>query len=238
MKSVLPCLLSIAMLSTVFAEDRRDGKKRRSLIDSDPDVVYVTDLLPDKETVELSVISRGQVYATKNGGRSLGELSAGKVKLIGFDERACKVQGQGKIGWVRPDILQSEKGDLRELLKTVYEREMTVRNLIAEGVVALGMTRDEVCRVYGKPTKQKLRTTPQGASGTMEFIEYEEIDHFQPFIDPFSGGLFQRFTHTTLEEKSKIIVEFENDVASAIEESESESGGAVRVVSRPLFFFR
>lgn len=238
MKIIAPLLLIVLTISPLFAEERRSSNPRRSLIDSDPEVIYVTDLLGEDAEVELNVKSSTDVYPTKKGGRSLGKISTGTVRLIGFDERACKVQGQGKTGWVRPEALTSDKGEVTELFKTVYEREISVRNLIAEGEVALGMTRDEVCRVYGKPTKQSIRITATGASGSMEFIDYEEVKHFTPFVNRFTGAIFQQFSHTTIEEKSKIVVEFEDDVASAIEESESENGGRVRVVSRPIFFFR
>lgn len=237
MKILAPLLVIALMVSPLSGDDRRSSNSRKSLIDSDPEVIYVADLLGQEQVVELVIASPGEVYPTKKGGRSLGQINSGKVKLIGFDDRACKIQGQGKTGWVRPEILKSGKANITELFKTVYEREMSVRNLIAEGEIALGMTRDEVCRVHGKPTKQSMRVTETGASGTMEFIEYEEVRHFQPLIDPFSGTLFQRFTHSTLEEKSKIVVEFKDDVASAIEESESENGGRVRVVRRPVVFF-
>lgn len=212
-------------------EERQSG--RRSLIDSDPNVIYVADLLPKEERVELVVSEPSQVFATRKGGRKLGVLKGGKVTLIGFDERACKIQGQGKIGWVKPSHLRAEKGNIQELLKTVYNREMEVKKLVAAGEIALGMTRDEVCRVLGEPTKKTLRRTKNGISGTMEFTEYEEVDHFSPVVDPFTGSVFRRYTHSTQEEQSKIIVEFEEGVASAIEESEQESGGDVKVVVRP-----
>jgi len=212
--------------------------KRRSLIDSDPNVIYVRELISDEQGVELAIVAPGRVYSTKTGGRSLGTLSKGKVKLIGFDDRACKVQGQGKIGWVKPSILKAKKGNLQELLKTVYEREIEVRRLIAAGEVALGMSRAEVMRVLGEPTKQSLRRTAEGVGGTMEFIEYEEVKHFDSVVDRFTGSVFRRFSHSTQEEKSKTIVEFEDDVVSAIEESESESGGEVKIVRRPIIWVR
>jgi hypothetical protein len=99
------------------------------------------------------------------------------------------------------------------------------------------MTREEVSRVYGKPTKQSMRRTPEGESGSMEFIEYEEVKHYQPVVNPSTGAVYRRYTHTTQEEKSKVVVEFEENVASAIEESESEEGGAVKIVARPIIYF-
>ncbi|WP_189570751.1 hypothetical protein [Roseibacillus persicicus] len=230
-------LVSILLGSAVFVcseEDRTTGGARRSLIDSDPSVVYVADLLPEDEKVELRVTEATQVYATKTGGRKLGPIKEGKVTLIGFDERACKVQGQGKTGWVKPSVLSAENGNIQELLKTVYQREMDVRKLIEAGEVALGMTRDEVCRVLGKPTKQTLRRTKEGIGGSMEFAEYEEVKHYEPVVDPYTGAVYRRYTHTTQEEKGKVVVEFEDGVASAIEESEQETGGDVKVVVRPV----
>ena len=120
------------------------------------------------------------------------------------------------------------------MLKTVYARQTEVKALIEKGEVALGMSRDEVCQVLGEPTKQTIRRTKEGLSGSMEFTEYEEIRHFQPVVSPNTGRLFRQFTHTTQEEKSKTIVEFENEVVTAIEESEQENGGDVRVVIRPV----
>lgn len=230
-----PLLIGIFLVSvlTLTGEERRSGL-RRSLIDSDPNVVYVADLLPANETVELTVNEPAQVYTSRTGGRKLGVVKEGKVKLIGFDNRACKIQGQGKTGWVKPSQLSASKGNIQELLKTVYIREMEIKRLVAAGEIALGMSREEVFRVLGQPTKQTLRRTKDGISGTMEFIEYEEVKHYEPVVNQYNGNLYRRFTHTTEEEKFKIVVEFENDVASAIEESENDQGGDVRVVVRPI----
>ena len=217
-----------------LAAEKERGNGKRSLIDSDPEVIYVADLLSDKEAVELTVTEPAQVYTSKNGGRKLGVLKGGKVKLIGFDNRACKIQGQGQTGWIKPSLLSAEKGNIQELLKTVYTREMEVKRLVAQGEIALGMSRDEVCRVYGKPTKQTLRRTKEGMSGTMEFAEYEEVKHYEPLVDRYTGAIYRRYTHTTQEEKSKVVIEFEQGVASAIEESEQENGGDVKVVVRPI----
>ncbi len=235
MKGLL-IMLIIGPAMLIWA-DGKPQKGRRSLIDSDPQVIYVSDLIPEDREVQLTVNEPAQVYATRTGGRRLGVIKGGAVRLIGFDDRAVKIQGQGKIGWVKPSVLVAEKGNLQELLKTVYSREMEVRELIANGQIALGMTRDEICRVLGQPTKQTIRRTKDGMEGTLEFIETEEIDHFQPLFNPVTGGIFQSFTHTTVEEKFKIVVELEEGVVTAIEESEQENGGDVRVVVRPFIWF-
>lgn len=229
--------LAVYFLGSVLqlGADNKSSKARGFGIDTDPNVVYVSEILQNQQ-VELGISEPTHVYATRSGGRKLGALKGGKVRLIGFDDRAAKIQGQGKIGWVKISSLVAEKGNIQELLKTVYSREIEVKELIAHGEIALGMTREEITRVVGKPTKQTLRRTKEGVSGTLEFIEYEEIEHFSPVIDPFTGNLFQRFTHTTEEEKSKLVVELEDGIATAIEESETENGGDVRVVIRPALW--
>ena len=211
--------------------------ERRSLLDSEPDVVY-TDEFTEKE-IELLAVKPGVVYATKKGGRKLGVLKLNsKAKLVGFTERAYKVHGQaahaGISGWVSPQALASKDKDFVENLKKVYERQLEVRTLIANHEVAIGMSMEEVSKAMGRPTKTKVRRTAKGQSGKWEFVEYEEVGHYQMIRDPESGQIFRQLTHTTKEELSKLVVEFENDVVNAIEESENNEGGAVKIVVPPV----
>jgi hypothetical protein len=231
-------VLSAGGVMPGHAEIRK--QERRSLIDSEPDVVY-TEEFTDKK-IELLAIESGTVYATKKGGRKLGVLKLNsKAKLIGFTERAYKIQGEAThasiSGWVSPKALASKDKDFVENLKKVYERQLEVRELIANHEVAIGMSMGEVGAALGKPTKTKVRRTAKGQSGSWEFIEYEEVDHFQTVRDPYSGNIFRQKTHTTKEELNKLVVEFENDVVTAIEETENNEGGGVKVVVPPLFVF-
>ena len=137
MKHQLLAVILVGSVTAFGAERERSGGKR-SLIDSDPDVIYVADILPNVKAVELAVAQPAQVYTSKNGGRKLGVIKGGKVKLIGFDDRAVKIQGQGQTGWIKPSLLAAEKGNIQELLKTVYSREIEVKRLIEQGEIALG----------------------------------------------------------------------------------------------------
>ena len=98
------------------------------------------------------------------------------------------------------------------------------------------MSTEEVSASLGKPTKTKVRQTVKGRTGVWEFIEYEDQDHYQAVRDPVTGRVFRQYSHTTKEEIGKIVVEFENEVVSAIEESENNEGGKVRIVTPPLVF--
>ena len=104
-------LFLIGILGTVVVvcADQKGPAKKGSLIDSDPNVIYVADLVPVDEKVELTLTGPAHVYATKTGGRKLGALREGTVELIGFDDRAVKVKGQGKIGWIKPHFSRPRK---------------------------------------------------------------------------------------------------------------------------------
>jgi hypothetical protein len=213
-----------------------------SLLDSDPEVVYTREFTDD--TIELLVVESGPVYSTKKGkfgGTWLGQLKKDtKVELVGFNETAYQIRGTsdrgGVSGWVSPKILASKDKDFIENFKKVYQRQIQIRELIAKKEIAIGMTMDEVSQVLGRPTKTTMRQTAKGQSGQWEYIEFEEISHYQTVIDPVTRQSFRRFSHITREETSKLVVEFENDVVNAIEESEQRDGGRVKIVVPPVVF--
>lgn len=232
---LVTALLAVALLTPAQAEIRK--QERRSLIDSEPDVVYTEEFTEDK--IELLAVESGTVYATKKGGRKLGVLKLNtKAKLIGFTDRAYKIQGEAThstvSGWVSPKALASKDKDFVENLKKVYERQLEVRELIANHEVAIGMSMDEVAAALGQPTKTKVRRTVKGQTGHWEYIEFEEVDHYRTVRDPYTGALYRQKTHTTREELNKLVVEFEDDVVTALEETENNDGGRVKIVVPPL----
>ena len=232
---MLVCALLLCLPSLTFAELR----EKSSLLNSDPDVVY-TEEFTDKK-IELLVLKPATVYATKKGGRKLGVLKVDtKVTLIGLTGKAYKIRGTathgGVSGWVSPKALGSKDRDFVENFKKVYERQKVVRDLIARHEVAIGMSVEEVSASLGKPTKTKVRQTIKGKTGVWEFIQYEEQDHYQTVRDPLTGRVFRQYSHTTKEELGKIVLEFEGEVVTAIEETENNEGGKVKIVAPPLVF--
>ncbi len=213
----------------------------RSLLDDDPEVVYVREFTD--QDIELLVPQATSIYFTRQGnnGRKLGILKPNsKVALLGFTEKAFKVRGQathGPVsGWVSPKALASKDKDFIENFKKVYARQKLVRDLIANNEVAIGMSIEEVRAALGKPTKTKVRQTAKGKTAKWEFIQYEEKDHYTYVRDPLTGQSFRQFSHTTLEEIGKLVVEFENEVVTALEESENNAGGEVKVIVPPIVF--
>lgn len=232
--------LAFIALGFSFPADAQIHRERKSsLLNNDPDVVYSEEFAA--KPIELLVAKPGVVYATKDGGRARGNLKVdSKVELVGFTDRAYNVRGtlsngNGVSGWVSPLALASRDKDFVTNLKKLYERQIKVRELIAKGEIALGMTPDEVGQVLGEPTKTTMRRTAKGRSGSWEFIEYKEQKNYQLVRDPYTGNVFRQLVSVTKEEISNIKVEFENDVVSALEESENKLGGRHTIVPAPIF---
>ena len=230
MKIILTCAFFFSWILPAAAQ-----------LDADPDVVYVKDFY--EKSVKLKVAKAGWVFATKKGGSKRGALKVGTdVELIGFTEKAYKIRGKkqngsGVSGWVSPAALTSKDKDFAKKIQAVFERQIVVRELIEKKEIAIGMTDLEVAQVLGKPTKSKVRRTAKGQSATLEYIDYEIENHYANFRDPATGGIYRQLTHQTKEEKSKTVVEFENNIVIAIEESEDNGNARRRIVATPITFF-
>ncbi len=213
--------------------------ERKSLLDADPEVVYLDQAL--KKPLDLKVIKEAPVFSDKEGNVRLGTLKANQtVRVEAITEKNYRVRGQGIrdgiAGWVAPWAFSSTDPEFVANLKLLYDRQIQVQKLIAAKSVAVGMTLDEVALSLGKPTKTSLRKTATGQSGRWDFIEYEDIKNYATEIDRTSGQTYRRLVSVTRVEKGKTGVEFENDVVTAVEESEDRQGGNVRIIVPPLFF--
>ncbi len=204
------------------------------------DIVYTEEFTP--ETISLQVEKPGWVYSSKSGGRKRGALKTGtSVQLVSFTDKAYFVRGKkengiGVSGWVTPAAFSSKDPEFVSKLKQVHARQLVVRELIARQEVALGMTTGETLQVLGEPTKTKLRRNAEGQTQVWEYIEYEEISHFSTVHDPYTGLFFRKFSHTTNEEVSKIVIEFENDCINAFEVSENNGPVNPTTVAAPIIF--
>ncbi len=237
MKSELFVLLAALLISPLGAQIKH--VERKSLLDADPDVVYLEQTL--KKPIELKVIKEAPVFSDKDGQHRLGTLKANQtVRLEAITEKIYRVRGQGTrdgiAGWVATWAFSSTDPDFVANLKLLYQRQIQVQALIAAKDVAVGMTLDEVTLSKGNPTKTTVRKTGSGESARWEFITYIEVKHYTTTIDPRTGQAYRQLAYVTQEEKSRTAVEFENAVVTAVEESEDHKGGAVRVIVPPLLF--
>ncbi len=228
MKTVLCLVLTLATLLPALPDDPEQG------------VVSVEEF--SEKGITLQVEKPGIVYATNKGGRNRGILKTGtQVDLVSFTDRAYFVRGKrednvGVSGWVTPAAFSAKDPKFVEKLKQVHARQLLVRELISKKEVALGMTPEEVAQIYPHPTKTKVRRNAKGQTQVWEMIEYEEKNHYAMVRDPVTGAFFRQLTHTTNEEVSKIVVEFENGFVTAIEESENNGPRKPTIVAAPVIF--
>jgi len=231
---VLAMALGVSAQGQVFKKT-----EHKSLLDSDPDVVYMDQTLT--QPLELTVEKEAPVFSDKDGKVRLGYLKTEqKVKLEAMTGKVYKVRGQGTrdgiAGWVGPWAFSSKDPQFVEHLKKLYDRQLEVRKLIAARELAVGMTLDEVGQSRGKPTKTQIRKTGGGQSGRWEYIEYQEVPNYQTYREPSTGQMVRRLVSVTQVEKGKTAVEFENGVVTAIEESEDHKGGNVRIIVPPVVY--
>lgn len=232
-------ILAIAvscLVSPLEAQIKR--QERKSLLDSDPSVVYLDQTIT--KPIELTVIKEAPVFSDKEGRLRLGTLKADQtVRVEAITEKIYRVRGQGTrdgiAGWVAPWAFSSTDPDFVANLKQLYERQIQVQNLIAARQIAVGMTLDEVGLSKGKPTKTTLRKTATGQSGRWEFITYDDVKNYTTEIDS-QGNTFRRLASITRVEKGKTAVEFQDDIVTAVEESEDHQGGNVKIIVPPLIF--
>lgn len=212
---------------------------RKSLLDNEPGVVYLDQAVADP--ILLNVVRKSPVFSDQNGKNQIGTLAAGQeLPLEAMTERAYRVRGKGGrnnvAGWVSPQAFSSKDPDFIAHLRQLFDRQIAVEQFIAAKQAAIGMSLAEVARALGKATKTTLRKTPEGETGSWEFIEFTTINHYTTEIDPLTRQAFRRFAYATQEEKSRTKVEFTNGVVSAIEETEDRQGGNVRIVVPPVIF--
>jgi len=229
----------LALCTTLAATAQGIRKDRKSLLDTDPEVVYLAQWLD--EPVELKVVKQAPVFADRKGSHRLGFLKADQiVRLEAVTDKIYRVRGQGTrdgiAGWVAPWAFTADDPDFAERLKEFYQRQIEVQALIAAKQAALGMTLKEVEAALGQPVKTNLRKTEKGSSGMWEYIDYDEVKHYITRTDPVTRTVYRQLSHIEQVERGRTNVEFKDDIVTAIEHSEDRRGGTVKIIVPPLVF--
>lgn len=225
--------ITISLASSVSAAPKK------SLLNNDPDVIYLNEHI--NRTIHLLVVKPATIYATKKGGRRLGAFKANtKVELLAMTDKAYRVKGKashaGVTGWVSPKLLASKDKNFISNLKKLYERQMIVKELIANKDVAIGMTLDEVRQSIGEPTETEVKQTREGTSGKWDYVITEEHKHYNLVRDPLTGRVYRQLSHITTEEKARTTLEFKDDVITSVTRKKNNGPGKVRIVPAPIIF--
>ena len=234
MKLGMPLLISVVLILPLSAQ-----VARTSLLDSDPEVVYLDRTL--EKPIDLKVIKEAPVYSDKEGKHRLGFLKADQtVRLEAITDKVYRIRSKslrdGIAGWVAPWAFSSNDPEFVAHFKELYERQIQVQALIAAKQLAVGMTLDEVAQSRGKATQTSVRKTGKGQTGRWEYIDYEEVKNYITRVNPANGAVYRQLASVTREEKGRTSVEFENGIVTAVEESENRQGGNVRIVVPPVVF--
>ncbi len=229
-------VLSLLVLTSSFlsAAPKKGGK-----IDRQPGVIVLSEVL--EKPIKLTVITDATVYSDKEGKSKLGTLVKGQSLILeSMTERAYKVRGKGRrygiAGWVSPKAFSSTDPDFVENLKKIHTRSINVQQLIHAGEVAIGMTMNEVSQAIGEPSKRSSRRTEEKQTSKWEYVTSDIQNHYQTMQNPYTGGLYRQYSHSTQIETSRVDVEFTNEVVSAIFESEDNDRGKVKIIVPPIVF--
>lgn len=230
MKTLLPLI----WLTSVCALWAAPG---RSLLNSDPDVIYMKNHTDEK--IFLLVVKPATIYSTKKGGRKLGKFPANtKVELLAITDKAYRVKGKagryGAAGWVSPKLLAAKEKDFIAKFKQFYERQIMVNQLIANQDVAIGMTLGEVRQSMGEPTESELRQTKEGEDGKWDYVVTEEKKHYRRVYNPHTGLTYRQLSHVTIEEKSRVTVEFDKGLVTAVTRKRNNGPGKTHIIPAPV----
>ena len=199
--------------------------------------VYLDDLAI--KPVRLAVLGEAPVYGQIANGRYLGILRRGTTaELVAIAEGVLRVRGTaqqgGVVGWVPATSLTPLKPDFVESLRKNATRKTDVDVLIAKGEVALNMTHEEVTSALGKPQKKTSKLDAKGRQDVWEFIRYARVPQETTGYDSL-GRIVTSLVYVKVP-AGKLAVSFENNLVSALEQSEGTNAvpGPIRLVPAPV----
>ncbi len=201
----------------------------------EPGAAYLEDLF--NKPLKLKILRPTPIYFDVAMTRTLGILPVGQlVDVQAVLDNNLRVLGkarQGQVsGWVDSSNLEALDPDFVSKLKAAAVRKTQIDALIAKNEVAIGMTNDEVTRSIGKPPKTTQRQDASGTSEVWEYVRYQRVPQQTTGYDT-SGHVVVTTIYVKVP-TGKLSVCFENQLVSAIEQSEGTATGKVTIVAPPI----
>ena len=191
------------------------------------------------KTVRLATVADAAVSTKPGDGKSLGIIRKGSaVELLAITDTAYRVRGQaaqgGVAGWVAMQAVSALKPEFIESLKQNAKRKAEVDAMIAKGEVALNMTPEEVTASLGKIQKKTSKLDAQGRKDVWEVIRYTRVPQETTGYD-HTGRLVKSVVYVKVP-AGKLSVSFENNLVSALEQTEGNTDvqPPVRLVPVPV----
>jgi hypothetical protein len=203
----------------------------------EPGAIYLEDLVP--KPIRVTVTSAAPIFYGADLGRYLGTLPAGQsVELQAVGDGAYRVRGkarQGQVaGWVDPRYVTPLKKEFLTSLRQNAERREAVQALIGRNEIAVNMTPEEVTASLGKPPRTTSRVDANGRQEVWEFVRYERVPQqvggYDRFGRPATGVVYVKVP------VGKLSVVFENNLVSALEQTEGtlERAARAKIVAAPF----
>jgi hypothetical protein len=199
--------------------------------------IYLEDLA--LKPVRLFTTANANVSSKTADGAFLGVIPKGRaVELLAVSDGLARVRGQaqqgGVAGWVELNTLTPLKTEFIDSLRQNAKRKAEVDALINKGEVALNMTPDEVTAALGKAQKKVSKLDAGGRKETWEFVRYARVPQETTGYDRFG-----RLITTTVYVKvpsGKLTINFENNLVTALEQSEGNTDVQVapRIIPAPI----
>ena len=203
----------------------------------EPGAVYLEDFV--KQPVRLATLADTSIYYQSDLGRYLGTIRKGQVvELQAVGEKAYRIRGkaqQGQVaGWVAAASLSPLKQEFLDNLRKNAARKAEVDALIQKNEVAVNMAPEEVTKALGKPSKKTSRLDANGREEVWEFIRYERVPQEVTGYDR-TGRLVTSITYVKVP-NGKLAVTFQNNLVSALEQSEGtfDRDARVKIVTAPI----
>ena len=203
----------------------------------EPGATYMDDF--NVKNVRLFALADATVYSLLNQGRYLGIIGKGRpVELIAVSEKGLRVRGmakQGQVsGWVDAASVTPLKPEFIESLRANAKRKVEVEALIAKNEVGLNMTLEEVTASLGKAQKKTSKLNADGRNDVWEFVRYTRVPQETTGYD--REGRLTRSVVWVKVPAGKLVVTFENNLVSALEQTEGTTDvqAPVRIIPVPI----
>ena len=227
-------LLTLVLVLSAGLSSAQFGK---SALHDEPGTITIEGLLA--RPIRLTVKQESTIYYHAIMDRALGTMAAGTpVTLVAMSETAYRVRGRARhgdvAGWMKPEDLILPDPQLPQKLKAFFDRQQKVQALIDNHQVGIGMTREEVQKSLGKPTRTTSRLTAAGREERLEYAVFEKVPQTAVGRAP-DGQLVQSVIYVKVE-VGTLSVSFKDNVVEAIEETKGNPlrGNGVQIVPVPM----
>jgi hypothetical protein len=218
---ILGALLSA--LGTTWAEQLDENQ-----------VIDLTLLAEDGLNVQLVAATDLPLHVDRGARRVLDVLSAGQtLTVLGMDRFGLQVRGRGRngslTGWVGQKKVFADKPKALANLRTFYERQLEIEQLVAENRPAIGMSLPELKRLLGEPTTHKISATEEGQTESLVWILKKPVD----LNELLAVGTDEDVLKMEVE-VGRVEVELTGGLATSIQRNIEGGAGAIPTVIPPV----